>query len=71
MSRALVDDPKRGVYEIDDWELFVEKAKPLGEDLRSFGTKKNALVDGISGFVPIFQRSLKVTTCELSSPHSS
>ena len=60
-----------GVFEIDEWELFVEKVKPLGEDLRSFGTKKNALVDGISGFVPIFQRSLKVTTCELSSPHSS
>ena len=45
--------------------------KPLDEGLRSFGTEKNALVDGISGFVPIFQRSLKVTTCELSSPQSS
>ena len=56
---------------IDEQELFVEKVKPLGEHLRSFGIKKNALVDGISGFVPIFQRSLKVTTCELSSPQSS
>ena len=40
-------------------DLFAEKTKPLGEVLRSFGTKKNALVDGISGFVPIFQRSLR------------
>ena len=59
------------MFEIDDNDLFAEKTKPLGEVLRSFGTKKNALVDGISGFILIFQRSLKVTTCELSSPHSS
>ena len=59
-----------GLLVVDKGEMFVVKVKPFGGDLRSFGTRKKLLVDGITGFVPIFQRTLKVSTCELSSPQS-